>query len=257
MFPLIPLILLSFLSPLSAFQLYHRVLHPDIPDHSLVHRGTIQEHDGNARIDAVPSLQSDLLAFAETSAHVTDALYQLALDPGQSDSLWLFSSVKAVTIFLPLPGPSFSFPPPFLQCHLISPANEHIVIHIPSSGGPPFALDYFLDSVPPDGSCPPVSSPTLASPRNATITFSVPARPPLFVAMLSHLTVPLIIFLVSRPELRAPPPLTATGDPVVQVPEKTFLQKYWIYLVIALGAVRTCASYFRWTPFSYCVSYYS
>ena len=25
----------------------------------------------------------------------------------------------------------------------------------------------------------------------------------------------------------------------MQVPEKTFLQKYWLYLVIALGAVRT------------------
>ena len=50
----------------------------------------------------------------------------------------------------------------------------------------------------------------------------------------------MIIFgLPYRPELRVPPPLTATGDPVVQVPEKTFLQKYWLYLVIALGAVRT------------------
>ena len=40
-----------------------------------------------------------------------------------------------------------------------------------------------------------------------------------------------------RPQLRVPPPLTATGDPVVQVPEKTFLQKYWLYIVIALGAL--------------------
>ncbi|KAN0131454.1 hypothetical protein V8E53_010831 [Lactarius tabidus] len=203
MFPPIPLlVLLSLVAPLTAFQLYHRIHHPLLDDQSFFRRGTIQELDGKAYIEAVPSLQYDLLAFAETSAHVTDALYQLALDPhpGQSDSLWLISSVKA--------------------CHLIGPTNEHIVIHIPSLGGPPFALDYFLDSVPLDGSCPPTqaSSPTLASPRNATITFSVPARPPL-------------------PELRAPPPLTASGDPVVQVPEKTFLQKYWLYLVIALGAL--------------------
>jgi len=31
--------------------------------------------------------------------------------------------------------------------------------------------------------------------------------------------------------------LTATGDPVIQVPEKTFIQKYWLYIVIALGAL--------------------
>ncbi|KAH8999263.1 hypothetical protein EDB92DRAFT_1940932 [Lactarius akahatsu] len=218
------LVLSSFLAPLRAFQLYHRILHPSLPDQSFFHRGTIQH--GKARIEAAPSLQYDLLAFAETSAHVTDALYQLALDPhpGQSDSLWLISTVKAVTIPFSPPSPLllFSSPPPpfFLQCHLINPTNERIVIHLPSPGGTPFALDYFLDSVPSDGACPPsrVSSPTLASPRNATIIFSLPGQPPL-------------------PELRTPPPLTATGDPVTQVPEKTFLQKYWLYIVIALGAL--------------------
>ncbi|KAI9466864.1 hypothetical protein BJY52DRAFT_1182371 [Lactarius psammicola] len=204
MFPLhLLLVLSSLLAPLRAYQLYHRILHPSLDDQSFFHRGTIEETErGKGRIEAVPSLQYDLLAFAETSAHVTDALYQLALDPhpGQTDSLWLISTVKA--------------------CHLINPSNEHIVIHLPSPGGTPFALDYFLDSVPPNGACPPsrVSSPTLASPRNATITFSLPGQPPL-------------------PELRTPPSLTATGDPVIQVPEKTFLQKYWLYIVIALGAL--------------------
>jgi hypothetical protein len=42
---------------------------------------------------------------------------------------------------------------------------------------------------------------------------------------------------VFRPQLRVPPPLTATGDPIVRPPEKTFLQKYWLYIVIALGAL--------------------
>jgi hypothetical protein len=105
MFPPIPLLVLSLVAPLTAFQLYHRIHHPSLDDQSFFRRGTIQELDGKAHIEAVPSLQYDLLAFAETSAHVTDALYQLALDPhpGQSDSLWLISSVKAVTIFPPLP----------------------------------------------------------------------------------------------------------------------------------------------------------
>ena len=107
MFPLL-FLLLSLAAPLRAFQLYHRILHPSLPDQSFFSRGTIQEiEDGKARIEAAPSLQYDLLAFAETSAHVTDALYQLALDPhpGQSDSLWLISSVKAVTIPFSPPNP--------------------------------------------------------------------------------------------------------------------------------------------------------
>lgn len=35
----------------------------------------------------------------------------------------------------------------------------------------------------------------------------------------------------SRPELRAPPPLTPEGKVVAPEPEKTFLQKYWVYIL--------------------------
>ena len=123
MYPLISLLVLSSLvSPLLALQLYHRIIHPSSPDQSFFLRGTIEQFDhGNARIEAVPSLQyDDLLAFAETPAHVTDALYQLALDPspGQPDSLWLISSVKAVMIFPPLPVLLSRSLPPFF-CSVI------------------------------------------------------------------------------------------------------------------------------------------
>ncbi len=96
-------LLSSFLPPLNAFQLYHRVFHHSLEDQNFFQRGTIQQTEsGNARIEAAPSLQYDFLAFAETSAHVTDALYQLALaldpHPGHSDSIWIISSVKAVRI---------------------------------------------------------------------------------------------------------------------------------------------------------------
>jgi len=40
-----------------------------------------------------------------------------------------------------------------------------------------------------------------------------------------------------RPELRKPPPLTPQGEPVQPVPEQSFIQKYWIYILIALGAL--------------------
>src|SRR6266404_6291390 len=109
---------------------------------------------------------------------------------------WLSLSIPTPDILTQ----SGSFPPSptFLQCHLINPTNEYLVIHLSSPGGTPFALDYYLDSVPSDGACPQsrVSSPTLASPRNATITFSLPGQPPLFVVILSHVS-SLFLFLVS------------------------------------------------------------
>ncbi|PSS37366.1 hypothetical protein PHLCEN_2v843 [Hermanssonia centrifuga] len=39
------------------------------------------------------------------------------------------------------------------------------------------------------------------------------------------------------PQLRTPPPLTAEGKPFEVPHEKTFLQKYWIYIVVALVAL--------------------
>jgi hypothetical protein len=33
----------------------------------------------------------------------------------------------------------------------------------------------------------------------------------------------------SRPELRSPPPLTPEGQVATPEPEKTFIQKYWMY----------------------------
>lgn len=201
MFSLFLLIALPIL-PLHALQLHHRLIHPSSPpDSPFFKRGTIRPDDtGNPGIESAPTLQTDFEAFTRfETPHVTDALYQLALDL-QTDAPWLISSVKA--------------------CHLAHSANEHLVLHLPYPGGTPFALEYFLDTAPSDGNCPLgwASSPILALPRNLTVTVSIPNRPPL-------------------PQLRVPPPLTATGDPIVPEPEKTFLQKYWHYIVIALIAL--------------------
>jgi hypothetical protein len=43
---------------------------------------------------------------------------------------------------------------------------------------------------------------------------------------------------MNRPELRKPPSLTPQGEPVQPVPEQSFIQKYWIYILIAVGALR-------------------
>jgi hypothetical protein len=101
----------------------------------------------------------------------------------------------------PLPHPYVLIPPSFFffsQCHLAHTANEHLVLHVPYPGGAPFALEYFLDTAPSDGNCPPgwASSPILALPRNLTITVSIPNRPPLFVVTLlmsDHLSLALLL----------------------------------------------------------------
>jgi hypothetical protein len=37
--------------------------------------------------------------------------------------------------------------------------------------------------------------------------------------------------------LRTPPPLTQDGEPVKPEPEKSFLQKYWMYIAVVLLAL--------------------
>ena len=39
------------------------------------------------------------------------------------------------------------------------------------------------------------------------------------------------------PQLRVPPPVTAEGKPVEPPREKSFLEKYWMYIAIALVAM--------------------
>jgi hypothetical protein len=115
---LFSIILIITPSLVQAFRLYHRVLHPAFPEQPFFKRGSIlSDPIGNYRIQSLSSTIQHQLPLAETAAHVTDALYQLALDPGKSDSLWLISSVKAVIpYFIILPNclsliPFFVVPP--------------------------------------------------------------------------------------------------------------------------------------------------
>lgn len=96
-FASILVIIIAAVPPSCAFQLHHRVLDPSLPESSFLNRASIlSDAAGNLRIEPAPTFRSDF-----ETAHVTDALYQLALDPspGQSTSLWLVSSVKAVISF--------------------------------------------------------------------------------------------------------------------------------------------------------------
>ena len=54
-----------------------------------------------------------------------------------------------------------------------------------------------------------------------------------------------------RPALRVPPPVTAEGKPVEAAREKSFLEKYWVYIVVGLLALS--ASFSRVSIMSYLV----
>ena len=52
--------------------------------------------------------------------------------------------------------------------------------------------------------------------------------------------VPCAVVASNRPSLRVPPPVTAEGKVVEPPHEKSFFEKYWMYIVIALLAMSTC-----------------
>jgi len=162
-----------------------------------------------------PQLYDSLVSFSEmleTLQNTDGALYQLALEHegDTSNALWDLSSVKI--------------------CHLDKASSETLILHlINAQDYNPFALDYFVLPIPHDGSCrePHVSkkgpTPSISLQNfadkiqhlNSTILLRKPDSPPL-------------------PELRAPPPLTPQGEVVQPVPEKSFLQKYWMYIAALL-----------------------
>ncbi|KAH8830462.1 hypothetical protein DL96DRAFT_1593015 [Flagelloscypha sp. PMI_526] len=96
-------------------------------------------------------------------------------------------------------------------CHLQGLKAEHLVFHVfdPSTFSP-FAIDYFAEPIPHDGSCPSSESTTSAS-FNTTVTVKSSRAPPL-------------------PELQKPPTLSPQGSVVEPPVEQTFIQKYWMYI---------------------------
>jgi len=196
-------------------RIHHRVAHPNLPVVPFVERGTIVLPDSSntragsapsSKVSLVPSesIQDDLASFAEEiPPSLAGGMYQIALEhPGDEDeSQWAVSVVKT--------------------CLLPESTSDTLVLHF-SASGKPFTLDYFVSPVPHDGACPQSKSNDSTSVYPALKDTSVILRP----ASLPPL-----------PELRTPPPLTPQGEPVQPVAEKSFIQKYWIYIVILLGAV--------------------
>ncbi|KAG9093191.1 hypothetical protein FS749_014876 [Ceratobasidium sp. UAMH 11750] len=96
-------------------------------------------------------------------------------------------------------------------CYVTAAKEERLTMHR-TRAGDVFAIDYHLASVPPDGACPPAAALFLAS---TEVLFKSPTPP-------------------FSPRLRTPPPLAPDGQPIKPVAEKSFIQKYWMYIVPAL-----------------------
>ena len=115
-----------------------------------------------------------------------------------------------------------------------------LIIH-QTSDGKPFALDYFISPVPHDSSCPTTKAEynfnTFRQTSNTTLSLRSPRLPPLYDYNILFFWC-LLLIVLNRPELRKPPPLTPQGEPVQPVPEQTFVQKYWIYGLVLIAALR-------------------
>ncbi|KAG5651971.1 hypothetical protein H0H81_006786 [Sphagnurus paluster] len=192
--------------------LYHRIYHPSAAAAPFSKRATIQIAE-NSTVSFQLSIQfaQDLFSFAEALHTVKDKsllLYQVALEPGAEtpQSQWHISSVKA--------------------CHLPKATAESLQLHVINPQSPtPYALNYFISPIPHDGACPKSRSKSFDSFANVNSTVVIKASrlPPL-------------------PQLTTPPPISAQGEPIVPVPEKSFVQKYWMYMVGILLAISKAQS---------------
>ncbi|KAH9943391.1 uncharacterized protein BXZ73DRAFT_74355 [Epithele typhae] len=217
---LAPLLLLAarpvFVAAAGAdLRIHHRLFHPSLQAAPFSERAALSISGSGltAAASLVPSeaFSHDLLQFAAEAEGLPGALYQVALEhPDDRDpSRWATSSV--------------------LACHLAAGTSEAFTVHLDQAGAP-FGLDYFVGPVPHDGACPkprrrkasasgepgPVEVRLVAA--NVTVALRAPSFPPL-------------------PVLRVPPPVTSEGKPVEAAKEKSFLEKYWMYVVIALLAM--------------------
>ncbi|TEB35617.1 hypothetical protein FA13DRAFT_1361944 [Coprinellus micaceus] len=210
--PLAP-IMLSLLTILLAFAicahaatytLYHRLQHLGGPEDPFIARGTLELAGNVVSLESASTVAKDLALWtekhAESAKDASGALYQIALS-ADSGSARAISSVKL--------------------CHLASATSQSLYLYL-SEDDIPYALDYFVSPVPRDGSCPstPPSKGFLEhfAQVNTTILLRTPSSPP-------------------SPELKTPHPLTPEGQIVQPVPEKSFLQKYWIYISIFLVGI--------------------
>jgi hypothetical protein len=145
-------------------------------------RGTLSFQDGQLEWTASNTFQQDLLSYREylRGKGEVGMLYQVRLEGegGVDERQWCISSVKAVC----LPSAFCLMLSESLQCYLTKGISETLVLQLDHKGGA-FCLDYFVDPIPHDGSCPNVEKPSLMNKDhsrslNSTVFMVRPARPP-------------------------------------------------------------------------------
>jgi len=192
-------------------RLFHRLHHPTAAHAQFSERGTVHIAENNTvSFQLSPSFAQDLYSFAQALHTVNDKnllLYQVALERegDAAETQWDISSVKA--------------------CHLHKSTAESIHLHTLDLDKPrPYAIDYFVSPVPHDGACLKSSSNKLTAQPFSSQTFETFANVNTTIILKGSRFPPL-------PQLATPPPISPEGEPIVPVPEKTFLQKYWMYIV--------------------------
>ncbi|KAG6869307.1 hypothetical protein C0993_000060 [Termitomyces sp. T159_Od127] len=211
------------------YTLYHRLYHPSEPQGRFQQRGTVTiAHDNSVSFHSAPSFADDIYSFAGDLKQVRNKdllLYQVALerDGDKKEEHWDISSVKAVRVCSS--GPVWFLVILPFQCHLSESTSEQIYLHTVDVHVPiPYAINYFVTQIPHDGACP-----KSRSKKTKVLSFESFAKANTTVMIQGSHFPPL-------PHLASPPPITPDGQPVTPVPEKTFLQKYWMYIAALLLA---------------------
>ncbi|KAF9008946.1 hypothetical protein BDQ17DRAFT_1301160 [Cyathus striatus] len=218
------LFLLLHLAAASAthLRLLHRVFHPLLPHQSYLERATLHVSNDDLSVHPVSSLRDDVLHFSQLlntpGVDTSDALYQVALQhpDDKSDAQWDISSVKA--------------------CHLGQATAQILLLHSSSHEQVPFTFDYFVSPISRDGSC--VSSKKLKNSNDQSRLTEYATRA--FADNIQRLNISLVVqhpAFAPSPELRTPPPLSRDGEVVQPAPEKSFLQKYWMYIAAVMIAL--------------------
>lgn len=133
----------------SAFRvpLYHRIFNPTSDPERFTERGILHYNGTALWIDTSPHFKEEMQGLTERSNKGgQEMLYQLALDNRPDSAI---SSVRAVCTHNLLSLNLINF---VIQCHLHTAESDYLTVHV-NSESVPFALDYFLSSVPQDGQC--------------------------------------------------------------------------------------------------------
>jgi len=192
---------LIFVPAVHALLIHHRIFHPCGPSFEYAQRAELALDSFEPTVYATSlDLSSHVQQLRDADLDLDKAYYQVALEPDGDVSAteWDVSSVKL--------------------CHLYHATSDAIILY--AKDGHVHALDYFVSPVPHNGAC---------SERNKNANLHLD-KLNTSITLQSYLTPPL-------PELRTPPVLTTEGEPVKPVPEKSFIQKYWIYIVPMLIAL--------------------